>query len=142
MLHVGVCWNSLASMILLKESTEVKITRYFQPDLLLGNGWGSTDHPPKWPDLGPSDFHLFGLLRELLVDQRLAIDVDVKQAVTSLLQTHDTGIQALAQWWNKCLNFNGAYMEVWCVPSAAHVLCISRSQVKVVGVIVPRTLFF
>jgi hypothetical protein len=66
----------------------------------------------------------------------------VKQVVNSWLQTYDTGIQALGPWWNKYLNVNGDYVEVWCVPSVAHVLCISRSQNKVVGVTVPRTLFF
>jgi hypothetical protein len=49
----------------------------------------------------------------------------VKQAVTSRVQTYDTdfcyaGIQVLDQWWDKWLNVNDDYVEVWCVPSATH----------------------
>ena len=51
-------------------------------------------------------------------------------------------MQALLSRWGKCLNVNGDYMEVWCVPSAAYVFCISGSQKKVVGVIMPRNLSF
>jgi len=49
----------------------------------------------------PTAFNLFGLLREELASKQFAIDVNVKQAVTSL-QTLDTDIlhikvQALVQ---------------------------------------------
>jgi hypothetical protein len=50
--------------------------------------------------MGPSDFNFFGPLKEHLTGKRLATDTDMKQAVTSWLQTLDTdffcmGIQAL-----------------------------------------------
>ena len=49
--------------------------------------------------------------------QVTATDADVKQAVTSLLQTLKTDfcytrIQSLVQQWDKCLNVNGDYVEV------------------------------
>jgi hypothetical protein len=49
----------------------------------------------------------------------------VKQAVTYCVQAPDTdscyaGIQAWVQRWEKWLNVNGDYVEVWCVPSATH----------------------
>jgi len=57
----------------------------------------------------------------------------MKQPVTYLLQTLASSflyirIQALVTRKDKCLNVNGDYMEVWCVPSATHVPCIQRSQ--------------
>jgi hypothetical protein len=37
--------------------------------------------------IGPSDFHLFELLKKHLAGKRTAADTDMKQAVTSLLHT-------------------------------------------------------
>jgi hypothetical protein len=74
-----------------------------------------------------SDFRLLGPIKKLLTGKRFATDVDVKQVVTSWLQTHDTdfffnsGIQALVPQWDKCLNTDGDCVEVRCVPSATHV---------------------
>ena len=58
-------------------------------------------------------------LKNHLARKRFATDTDVKQAVTSWLQTYDndffySGIPR----WGKCLNVSGDYAEVWCVPSA------------------------
>ena len=36
------------------------------------------DHSPYSPDLAPSDFHLFGPLKKLLVGKRFPSDVNVK----------------------------------------------------------------
>jgi hypothetical protein len=76
----------------------------------------------------PSDFHLFGLHKKYLAGKQFAINTDLKQGVTCWLQTLGTdfcyiGIQALKPWY-RSLNFSGAYMEVWCVPSAALVYSI------------------
>lgn len=69
-------------------------------------------HPLYSPDLTPKDFHLFGPLKKQLVGKRSATDADMKQAVTSQIQTHDTDlfyttIQALVPWWYKYLNVSG-----------------------------------
>ena len=40
--------------------------------------------------IGPSDFHLFQLLKKQLAGKRFASAADVTQAVTSWLQTLDT----------------------------------------------------
>jgi hypothetical protein len=48
------------------------------------------DHPAYSPDVMPSDFHPFGLLKEHLAGKIFSADADVKQAVLSCLQTLDT----------------------------------------------------
>jgi hypothetical protein len=45
------------------------------------------DHPAYSPDLAPSDFHLFGPLKETLRGRRLAEDDEVKEAVDDWLLT-------------------------------------------------------
>jgi hypothetical protein len=73
---------------------------------------------PYSRDVVSSDFHLFGFFEKHLAGKRFATDADVKQAVTSWLQTLDTslffnGIQVfLVPRWDKCLNVNGDYVEV------------------------------
>jgi hypothetical protein len=51
-------------------------------------------------------------------DKRLATDADVKEAVTSWLQTLDNDffhivIQALVPRWDRCVNVTGDYVKVW-----------------------------
>jgi hypothetical protein len=48
------------------------------------------DHPPYSPNLAPIDFHFFVLQKKHLAGKWSATDSDVKQAVTSWLQTRDT----------------------------------------------------
>jgi hypothetical protein len=73
------------------------------------------DHLPYSPDLAPSDFHLFGLLKKHLGGRRFTTD-EVQQAVTSWLQALDTdffyaGRDALVYQWDKCLGKYGDYVE-------------------------------
>jgi hypothetical protein len=65
----------------------------------------------------PSDFHVFGAVMKHLAGKHFATDSNMKQAVTSSLQTLDTSflyirIQALVLWWDKGLSVNGYYMEI------------------------------
>jgi len=41
-------------------------------------GWEILPHPPYSPDLAPSDFHLFGPLKEFLGGQQFSTDDEVK----------------------------------------------------------------
>jgi hypothetical protein len=55
-----------------------------------------------------------------------ATDPEVKKALTSYYTelTHISSTleyKALVRWWDKCLNANSDYGEVWCVPSAMRV---------------------
>ena len=73
-------------------------------------------HPPNSPDLAPSDFHLFGPIKEHLWGQKFAGDNGVKEAVQSWLK--DTprsffleGIRKLVDRWTKCVAKQGNYVE-------------------------------
>jgi hypothetical protein len=61
--------------------------------------------------MGTSDFHMFGRLKKRLADKWSATDVDMKQAVTSLIELLDADflhawMQALVLRWDRCLNVN------------------------------------
>jgi hypothetical protein len=44
------------------------------------------DHPPYSPDMAPSDFHLFGLLKEAFRSRRFVDDDEMKKAVYDWLR--------------------------------------------------------
>ena len=72
-------------------------------------------HPPYSPDLAPSDFHLFGLVKEHLRDQKFADD-EVMEAVQSWLKATPKsfflgGICKLVDRWTKCVVKQGDYVE-------------------------------
>jgi len=48
------------------------------------------DYPSYSPDFLLNGYHQLGLLKKQLIGKRCATDADVKQAVTSWLQTLDT----------------------------------------------------
>ena len=50
-------------------------------DKLRSFHWESLDHPPYSPDLVPSDFHVFGPLKEFLAGQRFTCNDKAKTAV-------------------------------------------------------------
>jgi len=72
----------------------------------------------------------------LAAGKQFVTDVDVKQAVTSWLQTFYTelfyaGIKALVPRWVKCLtvlNVSGKYVEVWCAPSGTSAMLAYASK--------------
>jgi histone-lysine N-methyltransferase SETMAR len=67
------------------------------------------EHTPYSPDLAPSDFHLFGPLKNLLGGKRFADDEEVateelkwlrNSQKTAMLQ----GFDALIKRWDKCIS--------------------------------------
>ena len=71
-------------------------------------GWKLLTHPPYSPDLAPSDFHLFGPLKESMKGIHFQTDEEVKAAVSNWLRTQSTefyakGIDNLISRWNKWL---------------------------------------
>ncbi|PNF23181.1 hypothetical protein B7P43_G02737 [Cryptotermes secundus] len=69
-------------------------------------------HPPYSPDLAPSDYHLFGPLKEALRGRRFTSDQEVKEAVHVWLATQpktffSEGIRKLVQRWTKCVEKQG-----------------------------------
>ena len=79
-------------------------------------GYELLPHPPYSPDLAPSDFYLFPLLKEHLRGRQYASDNDIIQSVEDFLEVQDelfyqTGIQKLQKRWNNCIEVQGGYVE-------------------------------
>lgn len=79
-------------------------------------GWSVVPHPPYSPDLAPSDFHLFGPLKNSLRGQRFEDTEQVKVAVKMWLQQckpefFQTGFEGWVQRWRKCVACDGDYIE-------------------------------
>jgi len=73
-------------------------------------------HSPYSPDLAPSDFHVFGPLKEAMGGKSFRSDKEVQQAVHEWLHSQpkeflSRGIHALLKRWNTCMEHNGDYVE-------------------------------
>jgi hypothetical protein len=75
------------------------------------------------PDLAPSDFHVFGPLKEAMGGKSFRTDEEVQRAVHEWLRSQpkeffSRGIHALPKRWNTCIERNVGYREEWshCVP--------------------------
>ena len=73
-------------------------------------------HPPYTPDLVPSDFHVFGLLKQAMGSKSFRSDEEVQQAVQKWLRSQpkqflSRGIQALPKRCNTCMERNGDYIN-------------------------------
>lgn len=73
-------------------------------------------HPPYSPDLAPSDFHMFGPLKEAMGGKRFRSEEEVRHAVHGWLcgQPKDffsKGIYALCKRWRTCIERGGDYFE-------------------------------
>jgi hypothetical protein len=73
-------------------------------------------HPPYSLDLAPSDFHLFGPMKEHVRGQKFADDDQVMEAVQSWLKAMPKrffleGIRKLVDRWTKCVAKQGDYVE-------------------------------
>lgn len=79
-------------------------------------GWEILPHPPYSPDLAPSDYHLFGPLKEALRGKKFSNNEEVKEFVGNWLKQQDkdffaSGIKKLVHRWDKCINIRGDYVE-------------------------------
>jgi histone-lysine N-methyltransferase SETMAR len=79
-------------------------------------GWTVLPHPPFSPGLAPSDFHLYGPLKDALGGRRFADDDELKHSVGEELRRfskefYTTGIQRLTQRWKKFVDNEGDFVE-------------------------------
>jgi len=78
-------------------------------------GWTVLPHPPYSPGLAPSDFHLFGLMKDGLrghFPSNDAVVRAVKQWATSAgADFYECGMQALVHRWQKSIANGGDYVE-------------------------------
>ena len=78
--------------------------------------WTTISHSPYSPDLAPSDFHLFGPLKESLRGRHFFSDEEVKTAVRKWLKTqpvefYNEGICGLVKRWEKAVRKARDYIE-------------------------------
>jgi histone-lysine N-methyltransferase SETMAR len=76
-------------------------------------------HPPYSPNLTPSDFHVFGPLKEAMGGKSFRSDEEVQQVVHEWVHSqpkdfYSRGIHALPKHWNTCMEHNGDYIEKLC----------------------------
>ena len=79
-------------------------------------GFEQLNHPPYSPDLAPSDFYLFRLLKKELRGRRFRDDNELKSTTEGWLESREEnfflkGIQELEHRWTKCINVGGDYVE-------------------------------
>jgi len=80
-------------------------------------GWELLLHPEYSPDLAPSDFHLFGPLKNCLEALFENNEDDVQQLVQKFLYDANkdfcaTGFSWLAEWWERCIELKGDHVEM------------------------------
>ena len=93
-------------------------TRIRTRETITSFGWITLPHPLYSPDLAPSDYHLFGSMKEGLRGKHYASDMEVKTAGTNWhqelsIEFYEAGIHALIWRWNIAIERNGDYVEKW-----------------------------
>ena len=83
---------------------------------IVEKGWTILPHPPYSPDLAPSDFHMFGPLKDYLRGQQFVDDDAVKSAVKAWIRQckPEFFVNGFINWrnrWDKCVVRNGDYIE-------------------------------
>lgn len=78
--------------------------------------WNILPHPPYSPDLAPSDFHLFGPLKNAIRGTKFEDNEGVINAAKKWLREQDkmwyrSGIHALVSRWRKAVKVDGDYVE-------------------------------
>lgn len=80
------------------------------------SGWDVMEQPPHSPDLAPSDYHLFGPLKQHLGGMKFETDEELKNEVDRFfknqsVQFFEQGIFNLKKRWEKCIEVGGDYVE-------------------------------
>jgi len=79
-------------------------------------GWEVLPHPSYSPDLAPSNYHLFGFVKDQLHGQHYETTEAIQKAVHQCLRMAGTefyrrGIFKLPEHWKKCIQRGGNYVE-------------------------------
>jgi histone-lysine N-methyltransferase SETMAR len=78
--------------------------------------WELLEHPPHSLDLAPSDFHLFGPLKNYLGSKCFADEEALETETRKWLRQPSkdfcaAGFDALVKRWDKCISVEGGYVE-------------------------------
>ena len=102
-------------VILLHDNTRPHTTR-LTLEKIEKTGWEVLPHPPYSPDLAPSDYHLFGFVKNQMRGHHYEMNEALQTAVGQCLRAAGTefyhmGIFKLPEWWGKCVQRNRDYVE-------------------------------
>ena len=102
--------------VLLQHDNARPYTNIRTMEAITSFGWTVIPHPPYSPDLAPSDYHLFGPMKEGLQGNQYGNDNEVKTAVLNWLrhqpaEFYNTGIHAFVHRWTLALERGGDYVE-------------------------------
>jgi len=106
----------LTQGVLLLHDNARRHTAHLTINTILPLNWEVLEHPAYSPDLAPSDFYLFGPLKNALRGRRFAADDEVKEAVHDWLRSQpqtffSKGIKKFTDRWAKCIEKKGDYIE-------------------------------
>jgi histone-lysine N-methyltransferase SETMAR len=78
--------------------------------------WTVCPHPAHSPDLAPSDYHLFGPVKDAVCGFHFSDDNKLKQSFCDVLRSggrefYNTGTQCLTRCWQKCVENAGDFVE-------------------------------
>ena len=102
-------------ILLLHDNARVHTAARAQAEIL-NLRFQQLSHPPYSPDMAPSDFYLFRLLKKHLRGQRFTDDEELSTAVENWFSEREFGFyrqafNELASRWQKCIDARGAYFE-------------------------------
>jgi hypothetical protein len=109
-------WGLLSKRILLLHGNAHLHTAVRTVDTLRALKFEVLKHPPYGPDLAPSDFHLFGPLKEHLCGQKFADVNEEMEAMQSWLKATPKslfleGIRKPVDRWTTCVAKQGDCVE-------------------------------
>ena len=104
------------SKVLLQHDNAKPHTSLKTREVIASFGWTTVTHPPYSPDLAPSDYHLFGPLKEGVRGQHFTSDQEVKHAVRNWLKMqladfYKAGIVSLVHRWTVGIEKCEDYIE-------------------------------
>jgi histone-lysine N-methyltransferase SETMAR len=108
--------GKLAQRVLLHHDNAPAHTSHIAMAAIHECGFELLCHPPYSPDLAPSDFHLFRLLKDSLRGQVFESDEVVIQAINDWVEGQEQtlfleGVNGLEHRWEKCVELRGDYVE-------------------------------
>lgn len=109
--------GKLTRGILLQQDNAPPHTSATTMEVIRDLGFQLVPHPPYSPDLAPSDYWLFGPLKQHLRGNRYGTIQEIGQVVNRWLRERPdgwfaAGIQKLTERWQRCVQKRGDYVEV------------------------------
>jgi len=115
-LHCALCNKCPGRKVILQHDNAQPHTARLTLGKIENMGWEVLPHPPYSPDLAPSDYDLFGFVKNQMRGQHYKTNEALQTAVRQCLWATGTefyckGIFKLPERWEKCVQRNGDYVE-------------------------------